>query len=124
MEKKHYIHVGGEKVKTVVIINNETMGHGDKKLGLQLMGSYLKKVWASDHKPHTIVFYNSGVKLLARGSSVIDVLDGLEKAGVELLACGTCLDFYNLEDYLLVGQRSNMEEIVGLMSGSNKVITI
>lgn len=111
-------------MKTVVIINNETMGHGDKKLGLQLMGSYLKKVWASDTKPHSIVFYNSGVKLLARGSTVIDVLDGLEKAGVELLACGTCLDFYQLEDYLLVGQRSNMEEIVELTGKASKVITI
>ncbi len=111
-------------MKTVIIINNETMGHGDKKLGMTLMGSYLKKVWASDQKPHSILFYNSGVKLLGRGSSVIDVLDGLEKAGVELLACGTCLDFYQLEDYLLVGQRSSMEELVHLMGVANKVITI
>lgn len=111
-------------MKTVVIINNETMGHGDKKLGLQLMGAYLKKLWVSDYKPDTIVFYNSGVKLLARGSNVIDVLDGLEKEGIELLACGTCLDFYQLEDYLLVGQRSNMEEIVRILGVATKVITI
>lgn len=111
-------------MKTVLVINNEIMGHGDVALGKTLIGAFLKKLWARDDRPETIVFYNSGVKLLSRGSNVLDALDGLEKHGVDLLACGTCLDFYEMKEALMVGHRSNMEEIVGRLSEADKVITI
>lgn len=109
---------------TLLIINNETMGHGDDLLGKKLIGVFLKKMWAREDRPSKICFYNSGVKLLVKGSSVLDVLDGLERAGVDLLACGTCLDHFGATDELVVGHISNMEEIVAQMQLANKVITL
>jgi len=67
---------------------------------------------------------NAGVKLTVEGSEVIDSLIEIEKAGVKLLVCGTCLDFYGIKDRLKVGKVSNMFEIVNLLFNSDKVITI
>ncbi|CBE68200.1 SirA-like (fragment) [Candidatus Methylomirabilis oxygeniifera] len=75
-------------------------------------------------KPSGIVFYNSGVNLLARGSSVLDALDVLAEAGVDLIACGTCVAFYKLKDKIFVGRISDMLEIVSTLMNSEKVITI
>lgn len=111
-------------MKTAIIINRSGMGHGDDGLGEVLIGAFLKKIWARATKPEVIIFYNEGVKLLAQGSAYIDVLDGLETSGVELIACGTCIDHYELTDLLKVGRRSDMNEIVSIMIEAEKVITI
>lgn len=109
---------------TILIINNEVMGYGDHELGAKLIAVFLKKMWARDDRPSKICFYNSGVKLLVKGSPVLDVLDGLEGLGVDLLACGTCLDHFAITEELMIGHISNMEEIVTQMQLAQKVITI
>ena len=111
-------------MKKAIIINSESFGKGNDELGQKLMGVFLKKLWASENKPEWIVFYNSGVKLLAKGSDVIDALDALFTVGVDLLACGTCISFYQLEDKLKIGRISNMEEIVDVLMKAESVITI
>ncbi|MBN2259931.1 MAG: sulfurtransferase-like selenium metabolism protein YedF [Clostridiales bacterium] len=111
-------------MKKVFVLNSEYFGHGDNKLGNQLMGAFLKKVWGKDEKPDAIIFYNSAVKLLARGSDYLDALTGLEEAGVELLACGTCINSYELKEHMEVGLISGMQEIVEIMMEAESVITI
>jgi selenium metabolism protein YedF len=109
---------------TTVIINAETLGRGSEELGRTLMGNFLRKLWASPNKPDAIAFFNSGVKLLAAASPVVDALDGLSRAGVDLMACATCVTSFGLEDCLGVGRVSNMQEIVERLMGSEKVITV
>ncbi|WZL83246.1 sulfurtransferase-like selenium metabolism protein YedF [Vallitaleaceae bacterium 9-2] len=113
-----------KKMRTVYILNNEFMGHGDDELGHKLMGAFLKKVWIRKEKPHAIIFYNSAVKLLAEGSMYLDALNGLQDAGVDLIACGTCIDFYGLSDTIKVGRVSGMEEIVDITQQVESVVTI
>lgn len=108
----------------VIILNNENMGQGDDELGYKLTGAFLKKIWAKKDKPAAIIFYNSGVKLLASSSSYLDALHGLYDSGVDLVACGTCIDTYNLRDEIKVGRISGMEEIVNLMMNADDTITI
>ena len=88
------------------------------------MGSFLRKLWAEEKKPEAILFYNSGVKLLAENSQVLDALDGLLNAGTDLIACGTCISYYKLEDKIKVGRISTMQEIVSFMMRSGKVVTV
>jgi selenium metabolism protein YedF len=109
---------------TAIIINGETLGRGSDDLGQTLMGNFLRKLWASPAKPQVVAFYNSGVKLLMVGSPVLDALDGLAHAGVELIACGTCVKYFGLEDRLGTGRISDMQEIVGKLMASDKVITV
>ncbi|KAB2959856.1 MAG: sulfurtransferase-like selenium metabolism protein YedF [Candidatus Methylomirabilis oxygeniifera] len=111
-------------MSTTIIINSEVLGKGPDELGERLMGSFLRKLCMQREKPSGIVFYNSGVNLLARGSSVLDALDVLAEAGVDLIACGTCVAFYKLKDKIFVGRISDMLEIVSTLMNSEKVITI
>lgn len=111
-------------MKTVIIVNGDTFGKGDESLGKLLLGAFLRKLWAYGEKPETIVFYNSGVKCLLKGSSLLDALHGLADQGVELVACGTCIDHYSESKEIEVGRRSDMVEIVSIMMESDKTITV
>ena len=110
-------------MKTAIILKGETLGDGDDLLGKQLMGSFLRKLWNSKEKPDSILFYNSAVRLLASGSVVLDALEGLSNAGVDLVACGTCVGFYRLGDTMKTGRVSDMQEIVGILLQAEKVVT-
>ncbi len=109
---------------TIIVLGGETMGHGDDALGAKLIGSYLRTLSGADPKPDAIVFYNSAVKLLARGSPHLEALKTLEDAGVDLLACITCLELYALTESMALGLVSNMREIVQRTLLAAKVITV
>jgi selenium metabolism protein YedF len=109
---------------TVVVVSAETMGRGDDALGAKLLGNFLRTLAAGEDHPEAVVFYNAGVKLLAPGSAALDALRLLDDAGVELLACVTCLEHFELTDRIAIGQVSNMREIVQRMARAAKVITV
>jgi len=111
-------------MEKVLVIGSECLGRGDDALGKKLMGAFLRKIWANPDKPSTIIFYNSGVKLSAKGSEALDAIHGLCEAGVDLLACGTCVDSYGLHDTLVATRISNMEEITSILLKSGNVITV
>nr|WP_300003922.1 sulfurtransferase-like selenium metabolism protein YedF [Tissierella sp.] len=102
----------GSKLKDMTIgISSDTMGSGDEQLGRILMKSFIYTVSETQPFPSTIVFYNTGVRLTVEGSEVLDDLINLEKEGVEIISCGTCLDFLELKDKLKIGSISNMYTI-------------
>ena len=107
-----------------ILINNEFLGHGDTELGDKLMRSFLRTLLSSEKKPDKLVFYNSGVRLLAEGSPVLDTLNELNQHGVLLVACGTCVGFYNLDDKIARERVSNMQEIVKILMDSQSVVTV
>lgn len=107
-----------------IIIGNETLGRGDDELGAKLIGSFLRTLAAAELKPEAIIFYNSGVRLVAVGSPVLDALEALDRAGVDLAVCGTCLAHYGLQDRVAVGRESNMQEIVSTMLGPRETVTV
>ena len=109
---------------TVLLVASSTLGRGDDALGDVLMRTFMHTLGESDIKPHKIIFMNSGVKLVARGSEVIDDLRALEKESVEILACGTCLGHFGLKDAVEVGRISNMYEITMALMKATKVISI
>lgn len=109
---------------TVVIVSGETMGRGDDALGAKLLANFLRTLSAAEPKPDAVVFYNAAVRLLAPESQSLDALRALDGAGVELLACVTCLEFFGLTERLAVGQVSNMREIVQATLAAGKVVTI
>lgn len=110
--------------KKTLVINSQFFGHGDNELGEQLMGNFLRKLWASESRPGRIIFYNSGVKLMAEGSPVLDALDGLAGEGVDLIACGTCATHFDLKQKIVVGRISDMNEIATSMISSSSVVTV
>lgn len=75
-----------------------------------------------DDLPDKILFYNGGATLTTEGSDSLEDLKSLEAQGVEILTCGTCLNYYNLSDQLAVGSVTNMYAIVEAMSQADKII--
>jgi selenium metabolism protein YedF len=108
---------------TVLLISANTIGRGDDQLGNVLMRSFMHTLGESEIKPHKIIFMNSGVKLVAKGSEMLDDLRALEKEGVELLACGTCLGHYGLKEAVEIGRISNMYEITLALMKATKVLS-
>lgn len=107
----------------IIVIPAETMGRGNEALGAVLMRAYVKTIKSLRPLPARIFFYNSGVKITAGESDLIAPLQELEGLGVEIYSCGTCLDFFNLRDSLLVGKTTNMFEIMDAMAQAARVIS-
>ena len=109
--------------ETMVVVTAEGLGRGDEELGRRLMIKFIGQLVTLGDKPHVVAFYNAGVKLLVRGSPVVDAVRALDRDGVELLACGTCVAHFGIHDDLAVGRVSDMREIVASMQAAGKVIT-
>ena len=106
----------------VVAVGTATMGSGSDELGATLMKGFLYALSQQDELPKTILFYNGGARLTTEGSASIEDLKTMEAQGVEILTCGTCLDYYGVKDKLLVGGVTNMYAIVEKLTKAAKVV--
>ena len=97
---------------TVVVIDSLHMGKGDVELGRILMKGFIYTLSEMEELPKTILFYNEGVKLAIEGAESLQDLKSLEERGVEILSCGTCLNFYGITEKLRVGSVTNMYTIL------------
>ena len=109
--------------KILIFVNSETLGHGNDELGRLLMRSFLSTLKELGEIPWRILFINSGVKLVSEGSECLTPLKDLEAMGVEILACGTCLDYFELKAKVMVGKVTNMYEIVSSFLQTARVIS-
>jgi selenium metabolism protein YedF len=108
----------------VVFIDTDSLGRGSEELGKILMRSFLQTLEQSEVHPQRIILINSGVKLACDGSEVLEDLQEFAAKGVEVLSCGTCLDYFGIKRKLLVGKVSNMYEIINFLTRAGKVIKI
>ncbi len=111
-----------EKKPVVVAITHDGMGHGSEELGRILMQACINALPAIEPLPASVIFYNSGVQLACEGSPVLPALADLEKKGVEILVCGTCLDYFSLTDKRKAGIVSNMFEILSSLANAGHLI--
>ncbi|MGB4549515.1 MAG: sulfurtransferase-like selenium metabolism protein YedF [Syntrophales bacterium] len=108
----------------VVCITTARLGEGSEELGGILMKAFLNTLWDDQRRPSRIIFLNAGVFLTVEGSDVLDSLTLLEREGVEILSCGTCLAYYGVREKLKIGRVSNMHEIVESLMTAGRVINI
>lgn len=106
----------------VVAVDTDIMGRGNDELGAVLIKGFLFAVSRLDTLPQTILFYNGGAKLTVEGSASLEDLRTMEAQGVEILTCGTCLNYYGLTNQLAVGSVTDMYTIVERLSHAEKVI--
>lgn len=109
---------------TCIFINSDKMGTGNDELGQVLIKGYIYTLTESKPYPKSILFVNSGIKLTTENEATVENLKILQDAGVEILSCGTCLDYYGLKEELKVGTVTNMYTIVESMNNSSKTISI
>ena len=107
----------------VYVISSASMGRGSDELGWALLQTYIQTIKDVEPLPSKILFYNEGVRLVAEESGALAALRSLQEQGVEILACGTCLDFFKLTSAIKVGQISNMYDIMSAVNGAAKVVS-
>ena len=107
--------------KKVFLIQSEGLGRGEEQLGSLLMANFLRVLGESQEKPETIIFWNTGVRLVCEGSRVVDHLKRLEQQGVTILACTTCLEYLDLKNKIVVGKPTTMVKSIESMFGGNIV---
>lgn len=109
---------GGNRV---LLMTKDYLGEGSEDLGRNLMKTFWSCLVEADVKPSKIYFINSGVKMVVNGSVHLDNLKMLAEAGVELAACGICLDYYHVKDQVAVGSITNLYAITDSIMGENLV---
>lgn len=103
----------------VLLISTDSIGRGSEELGKILVKALLNTLSENDSLPEKIALINSGVKLACEGSDVVEALQRMSEEGVEILVCGTCLNYFNLTEKIKAGKVSNAYEILNtLLEGS------
>ena len=114
--------VPNRKKNVVVAINSAKMGVGHDELGGVLIKGFIFALTQMDQLPSAILFYNGGATLTTEGSASLEDLKNLAAQGVEILTCGTCLNYYGLGDKLRVGEVTNMYSIVEKLTTADLVV--
>lgn len=113
---------GKDRGPFVVILSDNHMGRGDDVLGDVLIRSFIHTLLQLNPLPDTIICYNAGVKLAIKDSAVLDDLQQLGQAGVDILVCGTCVDYFELVGQVAAGHISNMYDIAETMAGAARLL--
>lgn len=108
--------------KTVAILSSDRMGDGDDELGAILMKGFVFALTQLDTLPDTVLLYNGGARLSIQDAPTLGDLVAMEKAGVRIMTCGTCLNHFGIVDRLGVGEVTNMYNIVEEMQGAARIL--
>ena len=111
-------------MKTVLLFTRNGMGDAPENLQQTLAVKFLSLAAQAEEKPAQILFYAEAVKLVCEGSLVLQWLRMLEAAGVELIVCSTCLDYFGLTEKVRVGQVGGMPGILAALQAAEKVISL
>jgi selenium metabolism protein YedF len=114
---------GGGKL-LAVLVTGSTLGKSDKELGEVLIKGFLGALSKLTTRPAVIAFMNEGVKLTLAESSACDHIKALEAAGTKVLVCGTCTNHFGITDKIAVGTISNMFEIMEMVTGADKILSL
>ena len=112
-----------QKRNMVIYITSEFMGQGSDELGQILMNAYFETISHFATEISHIMLINSGVKLAIEGSEVLEQIRELEKMDIEILVCGTCLNFFKIKNQLGTGTVSNMFTILEALAKTDRVLS-
>ncbi len=114
--------VAGARNNYVVVVRSREMGEGNTELGNLLLRGYFNALNGMNNLPTHIIMYNTGVYHALKGTDIYETLVSLEDKGVNVIVCGTCVDFYQLKDRVGVGRISNMYQITGILAETGHVV--
>ena len=100
----------------VILLASDQLGNGEKELGEGILETFFTVLKQKEELPVAIFCMNSGVFTLTEESLVSLQLADLERKGVDVLACKTCVDYYELNEKLVTGKVSGMAQFVELAS--------
>ncbi len=111
-----------QKKNITVVISTGKMGGGSDELGKSLLKGFIYALSQQDVLPTTMLFYNGGASVTCEESPSLEDLRMLAAQGVEILTCGTCLNYYGLSDKLKIGEVTNMYVICEKMMNADLIV--
>ncbi|MDH7602340.1 MAG: transcriptional regulator [Armatimonadota bacterium] len=102
----------------LILLKSDTLGDANRDLGAVLMEVFLRNLAQREDLPKCMVLLNAAVHLAAADSPVLEHLKKLEARGVEIVCCRTCVDYFQIQDRIAVGQIDGMVGILGRLSNS------
>ena len=108
----------------VIFITSDSLGNSSDELGRLLLKNFLITLLELQNKPEKIIFVNRGVLLTSEGSELVEPLSKLVKAGVTILSCGVCLEYFGIRDKLVAGEVTNMYTIAAALLSSGNAIRL
>ena len=111
-----------EEQRIIVLLTSNLLGTGDETLGGKLMVNFLATLPEMGTELWRLILLNSGVLLAMEDSPALKALQTLQEQGVSILVCGTCQDFYSPMGKALVGETTNMLDVVTSLQVATKVI--
>ena len=115
---------GNGESAAVYLITRDTLGNGSDELGAILMKAFFSSLQEIKPLPRAVIFLNAGVRLAAEESPVLPALQNLSNKGVQVMSCGTCLDYFQLKEKLAIGSVSNMFSILAELNAQGRSITL
>ncbi|MDI6784550.1 MAG: hypothetical protein QME64_10705 [bacterium] len=107
----------------IVLLSSTGLGSSDQTLGELIMANFLRLLPDQPNRPTKLICWNTAVKLLTTDSQVLNPLQKIHDAGIEILACRTCIEFFGIEAQIAVGKISTMQIIQNLLL-ENEVLTV
>ncbi|WP_309550361.1 sulfurtransferase-like selenium metabolism protein YedF [Trichlorobacter ammonificans] len=108
----------------VLLITADQMGAGPEELGRLLMRSFIHALLETPRQPDRILLLNSGVLLAVEGAETVEALRKLGEQGVEIFACGLCLDYFGKKEQLAAGSVTNMFSTAETLLAASSVIRL
>ncbi|WP_104750302.1 hypothetical protein [Helicobacter cynogastricus] len=108
-----------------VVFSSDKIGEGD--LGAQVLVGFLKSLAEvpTDLLPKQVIFLNRGVLLSTHNPHLenpqaLQALENLQKLGVEILSCQTCVEHF--EGRIALGRLTNAREALQSLLGSQDTL--
>lgn len=112
---------------TVIIVTKPGLGTTsaeDSEFGMEMLDKFFHTLEKQGEKPAAVCFYTEGVKAAVAGSPIEISLKLLQRLGVRVIICETCLRHYGIELESAIGTVGGMTEIVKAISQAEKLVTI
>ncbi|WP_053362751.1 DsrE family protein [Bacillus sp. FJAT-27251] len=107
----------------VILLASDQLGKGERELGEGILETFFTILKQKEELPEAVFCMNSGVFTLTERSLVSLHLKELESKGVDVLACKTCVDFYEVQEQLTAGKISSMADFIEL-AAKYEVLTL
>ena len=107
----------------IILVSSNQLGKGEESLGESVLETFFTLLKQRESLPHAIFLMNTGVFTATENSLASVHLGELESKGVQVYACRTCVEHYEVSDKLSVGQIKGMDLFVELAS-KYEVLTI
>ncbi len=108
----------------ILLLSAQGIGTANADLQSLLLNNYLEALIANATPLLAIILYAEGVKLSTKESTFLPQLQILESMGATIYCCTTCVNYFQLQELMAIGQLTTMPAIVKMQTAASKIFTL